>query len=84
MATLTILQNHPYFEAMIPSIWQKKDGRWTVRWRDFQTMKNDMDFDTQSEAIKFAARLTEGPKTVGDEWTDPVDLYEANAFWCGI
>jgi hypothetical protein len=84
MATLTILQNHPYFEAMTPSIWQQKDGRWTVKWRDFQTMKQDMDFATQSEAIKFAANLTKGPKIVGDEWTDPVDLYEANAFWCGV
>lgn len=76
---ITILAGHPYFELERPAVWQTPwDKRWTVRWRDFHTMKHDADFDTQQQAEAFASTLCRPPLTVYDNgW----DIGDSDRYW---
>ena len=64
--TMTILAGHPYFKFAKPSVWQLRDGRWIVKWRDFHSMGQDEEFGTEREAMEFAARVCKPPLTVVD------------------
>lgn len=79
MADLVVLGDHPFFLFAKPSVWQMcPGGRWTVRWRDFHTVKQDMDFTTREEAEAFARRVNRPPLVVYD---DACDLAEADRYW---
>lgn len=78
-ATVTILAGHPYFDCVKPSVWKQSwNGKWTVRWRDFYTVKQDAEFDTEAEARAFARRIVTPPITVKDR---ACDLAECHSFW---
>lgn len=69
MRTMTILAGHPYFAGcglhVAPCPWDQK--RWRVRWRDFYSMRQDCEFDTEGEARAFAATVCKPPLTVDDD-----------------
>lgn len=76
---VVILAGHPFFKFAKPEIYQQSwDRRWTVRWRDFYSMKQDIEFDTKEEAEAFAAKVNQPPLTVDDE---ACNLAESDAFW---
>jgi len=78
---MTILAGHPYFEQAQPSVWQQSwNQKWTVRWRDFLTLKQDAEFDTEQEARAFAAKVCKPPITVDDD-DGSYDLADADEFW---
>ena len=77
--SVTILAGHPYFECVKPAVWQQTwNGKWTVRWRDFHTVKQDEEFHTEAEARAFAETLCKPPITVYD---DACDLADCDRFW---
>jgi hypothetical protein len=77
--SITILAGHPYFECAKPFVMQLPwNSRWRVQWRDFHAMKQDVEFDTEKEAIQFAETLCKPPMTVYD-YSD--DLADCDRFW---
>jgi hypothetical protein len=77
--TITILAGHPYFDLAEPEIWRQTwNGKWTVRWRDFHTMKQDVEFDTEQKARAFATSICRPPLVVSDE---AGDLADSDKFW---
>jgi hypothetical protein len=81
MPSVTILAGHPFFKFAQPAVWQMADGRWTVRWRDFYTMKQDRDFATEPEARAFASTVNQPPITVGEDEFDDLDFVDCDKFW---
>jgi hypothetical protein len=77
--TMTILAGHPYFDLAQPAVWQQSwNQKWTVRWRDFHTIGQDAEFDTEKQALAFASQVCRPPLTVFDETGD---LADADRFW---
>lgn len=76
--SITILAGHPYFDFAKPVVRQQSDRKWTVRWRDFHTVKQDAEFDTLQQAQAFASTLCRPPLTVEDECGD---LFDCDKFW---
>jgi hypothetical protein len=66
--TLTLTAGHPFFECANVAVWQQSwDRLWTVRWRDFWTIKQSREFATEQEARAFASTLFKPPITLEDE-----------------
>jgi hypothetical protein len=58
MRTVTLLAGHPYFRLCTVSVWRQSwNGKWTVRWRDFHTMKRDVEFDSIAESARSATAM---------------------------
>ncbi len=43
-----------YLRSIFPEEWL---GKWRVVWRDFETVKQDREFETANEAVMFAAKI---------------------------
>jgi hypothetical protein len=79
MTTATIFAGHPFFQFSEPAVWKMEwCNKWTVRWRDYYGIKQDADFDTESEARAFAKTVNQPPINVNDE---DCDLDQMDAFW---
>ena len=74
---LTVLGNHPFFRHSAPTVF-KNGTKWRVKYRDFYTVKQDADFDTEQEARAFASGVNRAPITLDD---DEQDLDGADQFW---
>jgi hypothetical protein len=76
--------DHPYLKKFKPWVIhiQCKDGReiWSVRWRSFDTMKQDADFPTKAQADAFIATLPQRTTDI-DEDCGPEEFAMADAFW---
>ena len=79
--SVVILASHPYFKYAKPSVWQMPNGRWTVRWRDFLTMKQDAEFDTKQQATAFASTICRAPLVIDDDYLEEDVIADAHEFW---
>lgn len=76
---LIVLAGHPYFDHAGPSVFPSWNNTWVVKWRDFYSMKQDADFETEQEARAFAELVCKPPLTV-ENYCDE-DLAASDAFW---
>lgn len=87
MRQLVLLKSHPYvetFEAHIRHF--PKIGVWTVKWRDFLTVKQDQDCASEEEACALAQKLRDNCHLVPieEDWPDKSDLFDAIEFWKNV
>lgn len=68
MGDIVLAKNHPFIKNFSVDVfpWQ---GKWSVRWRDLLTMKQDCEFNTEQEARDFAEELK-------NSLNDPLDEYD--------
>lgn len=72
--------DHPYVQTLDVVVWKMGNGRWTCRWRSFDTIKQDCEFATEAEARRCADRLRIGPhKLHEDMLQEDIDL--ADNWW---
>lgn len=81
--TLIILPSHPYamnFEARLIGY---PDGSWVVKWRDFETYKQDQEFSSHAEAMAFLDRLMNDSckPQIWEGWNGAEELKDADDFW---
>ena len=74
--------DHPFVRLDGPVVYEHRDG-WTVKWRDFLTVKQDACFDTEAEAEGFADRLRRERRYVPVALVDDVCMTfeEAERSW---
>lgn len=63
MKTITLSKDHAFVRYFTVDCRKVREKVWRVRWRDFSTQKQDAEFETESEARAFAAKLTARFKT---------------------
>ena len=72
---------HPYIEQLRVTVHHERDG-WVVDWRDFSGVRQEVVFNTQDEARRFAASAMLGPHTWNDDEQGP-PYDECDAMWRG-
>jgi hypothetical protein len=79
---ITLTKGHPFFDKATVSVWQQDwNQKWTVRWRDFYSVKQDMEFDSEAEAREFAATVNVPPLTIEGDELCGYELAECDEFW---
>jgi hypothetical protein len=77
------LAGHPYFAVCGLNVhrcpWDQK--RWRVRWRDFYSMLQDAEFDSEQEARAFAKTVCKPPITVDDDEDCGMSVVEMDRYW---
>jgi hypothetical protein len=73
-----ILPNHPYIESFWAEVYRVVD-RYKVVWRDYTSMKQDVEFDSESDAEAYCLKLK---ASVADGcFVDDNDYYNARGYW---
>lgn len=73
---------HPYIMLLRPAVWRLPGtDRWTVRWRSFESVKQDVVFPNEKEARRFARQIMLGPHTWDDENGYGTPYAELDAYW---
>lgn len=83
---IIIDRNHLYLSAMSLEVYQVIPGLWKVRWRDFLSMKQDVEFSSESEAREFHDHIWSNAHKIPKDLLDDVctSYEEASAFWESI
>jgi len=72
---IEVPKDHPYYAKLSPSVYELL-GKWIVKWRSFDGIKQDAEFKTEQEARAFAAQLK--TRTIK---LRPFDYHEHDAQW---
>lgn len=74
--------DHPYVKQFTATIKGPTEaGAYIVAWRDFATVKQDREFDTEAEAHKFADKLVRGPHIVRDDTFGGMSYEDLTNYW---
>lgn len=81
MSIMILSDHHPYMKQLdLRPSYYDIEKEWRMVWRDFNGVKQDRYFKTESEAIEFAENLKPRLRIV-DEWYLGWSLAEMNDFW---
>lgn len=72
--------DHPYLCIEKPVVVKLHNGLWSVRWRTFDTIKQDIDCATEEEANAEAERVR-AKQHIVYFWGEAEEFGEADAFW---
>jgi hypothetical protein len=78
--SVTLHPAHPYLTGFSTTLLRLSGGGWRLKWRSFDTVRQDRDFATEAEALNFAATLPEKSTTL-DEDCGPEAFRDADEFW---
>ncbi len=58
MSQIILGEHHPFVKNFKVSVWQTPDGMWRLKWRSFDSEKQDMDVRRFSDAQRLVGHIT--------------------------